>query len=380
MTLALYRKYRPKQFEDFLGQEEVRKVLQEAGRQDRMAHAYLFYGPRGTGKTTAARLIAKLANCEKRITDLQFRTSGEPCNACAPCVAIDAGNAFDVLEIDAASNRGIDEIRDLKESIKLSPSVYRYKIFIIDEVHMLTREAFNALLKTLEEPPAHAIFILATTEYDKIPPTIASRTQRFHFRKLTLTQIIQKLETIVAEESFTVTREALELIASIAEGSLRDAESLLAQVVAFGEMIDINTVERIVGRVGYRGITEFAELLLTKNLHGTLTRLNELITSGHNITDFNKELITYLRRLLALAFDPTLSKLFSDELTKEELVLLSAQATTADKTFVINLLQSLIRSYTEMRYSPIALAPFEVAIIRGFGAPDSSDSPPQQLR
>ena len=229
MALAIYRKYRPRIFEDLLGQELISQILKNAASQNKFSHAYLFSGPRGSGKTTAARLISKTANCRTRQTDAAFAKLGEPCNHCAACAEIDRGQALDVVEIDAASNRGIDEIRNLKESVRLSPTSFPKKIFIIDECHMLTKEAFNALLKTLEEPPEHVIFILATTEFEKIPATIVSRTQQFHFKKIPLMRIFDKLKKIAKSEKMEISTGALELIAASAEGSFRDAESLLDQ-------------------------------------------------------------------------------------------------------------------------------------------------------
>ena len=222
--LAIYRKYRPATFESLLGQDLTVKILKEAAREDRLAHAYLLAGPRGTGKTTSARLIAKIANCETRANDGNFKKKGEPCNKCGPCNEINEGRGLDVIEIDAASNRGIDEIRNLKESVRVSPASFRRKVFIIDEAHMLTKDAFNALLKTLEEPPPYVIIILATTEPDKIPATISSRTQQFYFKRALVNQIVGKLEEIAKKEKIQVSNEALELIAASAEGSFRDAE------------------------------------------------------------------------------------------------------------------------------------------------------------
>ncbi len=361
--LALYRKYRPKNFEELLGQQEISKVLQNAAKLGRLAHAYLFYGPRGTGKTTIARLVAKVANCETRKREKQFASQGEPCNECPHCKEIDAGRALDVVEIDAASNRGIDEIRNLKEGVRLSPSSYDFKVFIIDEAHMLTREAFNALLKTLEEPPAHAILILATTEYEKIPATISSRCQRFRFKKLSIEDITQKLRSVVASEKMEVTDDALELIAASADGSARDAESLLGQITSLGGTVNAESVEKTIGKVGSARTAEFSGMLLADNLSGALKYVNELDGNGYNLVDFNKELIHYWRRVLSLKFDPTLEKIFATELTKKELENLKIHATLVDAKKHIPLVKSLIRAYSEMRYSPFAIVPLEVAII-----------------
>ncbi|MFQ5752601.1 MAG: DNA polymerase III subunit gamma/tau, partial [bacterium] len=232
MALALYRKYRPKTLDELLGQETVAEILKNAAKNNRIGHAYLFYGPRGTGKTTTARLIAKLLNCERRSSDEKFRAQGEPCNTCRHCREIDNLTSFDVIEIDAASNRGIDEIRNLKDSIRVSPSSADYKVYIIDEAHMLTGAAFNALLKTLEEPPAHAVIVLATTEYEKLPATITSRAQRFVFKRLPKIRIMEKLRMIAEAEKIKIDEPALELVAAAGEGSLRDSESLLDQIAS----------------------------------------------------------------------------------------------------------------------------------------------------
>lgn len=364
MSLAIYRKYRPKGLDDLIGQEVFVEIIRNAAAADKLSHAYLFYGPRGTGKTTAARIIAKIANCEKRQTDKKFYALGEPCNECRVCKEIDEGRALDVVEIDAASNRGIDEMRDLKEGIRLSPTSYKYKVFIIDEAHQLTKEASNALLKTLEEPPAHAIFVLATTEQEKLLPTIVSRTQRFNFRKVPVQEVLKKLNKIVIGEKINIANDALELIAASSEGSFRDAESLFEQVVSIGEGTTLESVERLLGKVGFVRTATLAGFFLEKDLRGALDYLNEINESGYNLIQLNKDLIHYLRRVLSLKFDESLEDVFRRELTSDEIARLKKHgALIKDDAYAINLIKSLIRAYSEMRYSPFAIVPLEIAII-----------------
>ena len=369
MAQALYRKYRPKKLEDVLGQETNVEILRNAAKAGRLGQAYIFYGARGTGKTTTARLLAKLLNCEKRRTDPAFAAQGEPCNECTECRAIDAQNSFDVIEIDAASNRGIDEIRNLKESIKTSPATAAHKVYIIDEAHMLTGAAWNALLKTLEEPPAHAAIILATTEFEKLPPTITSRAQRFIFRKISKSVIVEKLSAMARAEKIKIDAPALELIAAAAEGSFRDAESLLDQIAslagngAAGAKIDLATVERITGRTGLKKVHALAEVLLKKDAKAALAELAALNDEGHNLVQFTKDLIHYLRKVLSLQINPALEHSFEKELTRDEIADLKKLGETGDDAHLITLERALIRAYSEMRYSPFAIVPLEVAII-----------------
>ena len=362
-NLAIYRKYRPGSFEDLLGQESIIHILKEAARQDKLAHAYLFAGPRGTGKTTTARLIAKIANCEKRNKDEKFRTKGEPCNECATCRAIDDGQSLDVIEIDAASNRGIDEIRNLKESVRVSPSSSRYKVFIIDEAHMLTKDAWNALLKTLEEPPAYVVIILATTEIEKVPLTISSRTQKFLFKRATQEQIVQKLKKIATEEKINIDREAMELVASSAEGSFRDAESLLDQLIAFGndKNITLPEVESMIGKVGFDKLSVFAGLVLNGDIDKAILALSEIEDGGFNLVQFAKDLIQYVRRVAVIATSPEMENAFRSELMEEHLKKISAHAKLFQKKH-LELLKSLINAYGQMRYSQFPIIPLEVAL------------------
>ena len=374
MALALYRKYRPKKLDDLLGQETNALILKNAAKSGRIGHAYLFYGPRGTGKTTTARLIAKLLNCERRRDDEKFRAEGEPCNACRHCTEIDNQNSFDVIEIDAASNRGIDEIRDLKESIRTSPASADYKVYIIDEAHSLTGAAFNALLKTLEEPPSHAVIVLATTEYEKLPATITSRTQRFVFHKLSKIKIMEKLSMMAKAEHIAIEPAALELVAAASEGSFRDAESLLDQIrsltlsdaVGGGKRsapIDIASVERITGRVGLAKVHELAEFMIARDAAGATRYLETLSEEGHNLTQFTKDLVHYVRKALSLKLEPEVKAFLRDEMTGEELARLEKLSQTLTPAFGVLVLKSLIRAYSEMRYSPFAVVPLHIALI-----------------
>ncbi len=372
--LAIYRKYRPATFEDLLGQETIVKILKEEAKQDRLSHAYIFSGPRGTGKTTSARLIAKIANCEKRATDATFREKGEPCNACGTCTAIDEGKALDVIEIDGASNRGVDEIRNLKESIRTSPSASRFKVYIIDEAHMLTKDAWNALLKTLEEPPAYVVIILATTEIEKVPATISSRAQKFYFKLVPREKIVEKLTKIAKEENVKIAPEALDLIADYAEGSFRDSESLLDQMVSFGDnKVDMEEIEKAIGKIGFDKINSFAEMLIGGDVSAALGFVAEVADGGYNLSQFLRDVIQHLRRILVLRASPQMEAAFKKEMMAEHLAKLVAQSKNFKQTHV-TLLKTLIEAYGEMRYSQFPRIPLEVAIVEGL---EKTNSPRQ---
>jgi len=290
--VALYRAYRPKSFSEVSGQKVIIKTLQNAILHDKIAHAYLFSGPRGTGKTSIAKIFAKAVNCLNQPTN-------EPCNTCDVCKGIDRGDIPDVIEIDAASNNGVDEIRDLRDKVKYMPSVGRFKVYIIDEVHMLTTGAFNALLKTLEEPPKHVIFILATTEVHKIPPTILSRCQRFDFKNIETLDIIDKLNEIAGKEKIDITPEAISAIAVNSEGGLRDAISLLDQAISFSDgKISEDDVHQVSGSVSKKALTELLNAISNKEISKSMVILKDLIAEGKEITRIVNDLILALRDIL----------------------------------------------------------------------------------
>jgi DNA polymerase-3 subunit gamma/tau len=293
-TQALYRRWRSRTFAEILGQDHITHTLLNALRAGRIAHAYLFSGPRGTGKTTTARVLAKAVNC----LDPQ---DGEPCNRCTICSSMNEGRALDLIEIDAASNRGIDEIRALREKIAFSPTECRYKVYVVDEVHMLTNEAFNALLKTLEEPPPHAIFVLATTAPHKIPTTVLSRCQRFDFRRISMPHLKQKLELICTQEEVRVEPAAIDAIARYAAGSFRDAESLLDQLVSYGtEEIKLDDVRRVLGSAPGEVISGIVNAVVTGDPGAGLRLVNEALDGGVEPRRLTHEVLEYLRGMLLL--------------------------------------------------------------------------------
>ena len=293
--LSLYRKYRPEDFNDLIGQDQVKQTLKNALKNDRVAHAYLFAGPRGTGKTSTAKVFAKSLNCANPSPDF------EPCGECNSCQRIEKGNSLDVIEIDAASNRGIDEIRELREKVKFYPGEGKHKVYIIDEVHMLTKGAFNALLKTLEEPPESVVFILATTEPHDVITTIMSRCQRFDFTLLTLTDLKKRLKYIAGAEGYEIDKEALDILARSARGGMRDAISLLDQAISFSDgQLSVEEISRMLGRIDKSDLKEFLLNLSREESQQALELLNKQLESGLGIERFSDELIEYCRELLLI--------------------------------------------------------------------------------
>lgn len=363
-NLVLYRKYRPKKFSEVVGQEHVVRTIQNALRENKISHAYLFSGPRGTGKTSIARLLAKALNCQKRENS---KSPGEPCGVCEHCEEVDQARALDLIEIDAASNRGIDEIRNLKESVRFTVAKGHYKIYLIDEVHMLTKEAFNAFLKTLEEPPSSVVFILATTEVNRLPATIISRTQRFDFRLLNLGEIEGRLKTILANEKIKADEEALKIIAREADGSIRDAESILGQVLIFNkEKISLNSVESALGLMSHSHLKNFVDFIISGEKAKAMVWLQETVDAGQDLSQFLNSLNRYLRHLLLVDLDKSLAEKVSDEIGEESFKSLKVQAEKTTPKQVADWMKIFSQAKIDLENYPLPQISTEVALVEVF--------------
>ena len=349
------RKYRPQTFDDLVGQAHVSRTLKNAVAQNRLAHAYLFVGPRGIGKTSTARILAKSLNCVKGPTVT-------PCGVCDNCREIAAGNSLDVIEIDGASNRGIDDVRELRDNVRYAPAKGRYKIYIIDEVHMLTKEAFNALLKTLEEPPPHVKFIFATTEPDKVLPTILSRCQRFDLHRIPANLIAQHLQFIAGKEKITLEPAAAHAIARGAEGGLRDAESMLDQLVAFcGEKIGENDVLNVFGFTSEQTVVDLTGRILRGETPEAIDLLHQQSESGKDMMRLMSDLIAYLRDLLVFKAKPDALKEDVDPDVQKSLVA-HAELIATDR--LLELIDQFAAAEGRMKWAPNKKLHFEVAIIK----------------
>lgn len=376
--IALYRSWRPQMFKDMVGQQHIIQTLQNAIREQRVSHAYLFNGPRGTGKTTTAKVLAKAVNC-------MHGPAIEPCNTCATCIGITEGHIMDVVEIDAASNRGIDEIRDIRDKVRYAPTEVRYKVYIIDEVHMLTAEAFNALLKTLEEPPAHVIFILATTEPHKLPATIISRCQRFDFRQVSTEEQVSRLNEICQEEGIEATNEALSYIARLSEGGMRDAISLLEQTSAFANRsITLEAAVEVTGGIAAEQFYSLAEAIQQQNAASMLSLVESLMQAGKSPDKCLENLMYYFRDLLVLKLAAGGSA--TERIVDAQRFQAMASAYSAEQLF--RMIEILNHYQQELKHAAQPQTLLEVALLklcsasgeRVGGAPEASSQEVTQLR
>jgi DNA polymerase III subunit gamma/tau len=353
--VALYRLYRPSDFQDLIGQEHIKKTIQNALKRRKFAHAYLFTGPRGTGKTSTAKLIGKAVNC------LSPKENGEPCNECANCKSVANGTMSDIIEIDAASNNGVDEIRNIRDQVHFAPSQGKYKVYIIDEVHMLSVGAFNALLKTLEEPPAHVIFILATTEPHKIPMTIISRCQRFDFRRISPAAIVERMKYIVQDQGLDVEEGALQLIASIAQGGMRDALSLLDQAIAYADgKVTVNDVTAIVGKTSISFVGKVVESIAEGDISAVIDQVDEIIENGKEPEYFIEDLIGYYRDILL--FKTTRNPEHLNTAVVDDTF--KSLVNRIDKKVVQEIIKELLECQSMLKWSSQTKTSIEVALVK----------------
>lgn len=363
-NIVLYRKYRPQDFSEIIGQEHIVTTLKNSIKGGAVSHAYLFTGPRGSGKTTIARIFAKAINCQKPSAD-------GPCNTCDSCLEIMGSNSLDLIEIDAASHTGVDDVRELISGIKFAPVKSKYKIFIIDECHQLSKSAANALLKTLEEPPAHAIFMLATTEAHKMIATIISRCQRFDFKRLHSAQIIEKLTYILKKEGVKFEESALNIIALNARGSFRDAESLLDKCMNFslptgqagGGMLKTQDIKDLLGIVEVGQISVLIDSIIAKNTKEAILYINKMADEGVDLQEFTKTLVFYLRQALMLKINPDFLAKDSGGLSTEEIATMKTQIANLTEKDLQTMLEKFIEAEQKMKYATILQLPMELAIV-----------------
>ncbi|MDW8300309.1 MAG: DNA polymerase III subunit gamma/tau [Anaerolineae bacterium] len=351
---ALYLKWRPRGFDEVIGQTHITRTLRNAVVQDRLRHAYLFNGPRGTGKTTMARILAKAVNC------LHPDRQARPCNECRNCVAINEGRFLDLIEIDAASNNGVDDVRDLREKVAFAPAEGRYKVYIVDEVHRFSGAAFDALLKTLEEPPPHVIFVLATTELDKVPPTIRSRSLTFEFRRVSLNDVVERLAKIAAAEGVQIDRAALELVAQQGTGSVRDSISLLDQLIAApSERITLEMAEQMLGTANSRLVSRLAQAILDSDPTDGLDVIATAIAEGADPSQFGRQIVEYLRQLLLTHVGGA----HLVETSEERRAVLKQQAAKASRELLLRAIRAFNNALSEVRSGWQPQLPLELALI-----------------
>ncbi len=353
---VLARKWRPQVFDDVVGQGHITRTLQNAIASGRLAHAFLFSGPRGVGKTTTARILAKALNCAQGPTPT-------PCGKCDSCLETAAGTSVDVIEIDGASNRGIEHIRELREAVKYAPVGGKYKVYVIDEVHMLTNEAFNALLKTLEEPPPHVIFIFATTEPQKIPATIHSRCQRYGFKRVPLPEIMGRLRSIADAEGIKISDQGLAMISRAAEGSMRDSQSLLDQAVSYSGMeIKDEELQATLGSVAQEALRGFAAGLLSRDAAGLLRQVDGLLEQGQDMRQFLAGVVEHVRNMLVIKIAAEPAQIV--ELPAADIEAIKQQAAGAETEHLLMLFDSLSKTLDDMRWSPHQRFTFEIGLIK----------------